>query len=132
MEQQDTRHPGKTGLYGWLHLLWVYLCVEWRFVSWRMRLWLHPEQRESIQTRMKQTLLIVRHGQTTWNVEHRLPGQLPGVALNETGRQQAARLAQALQVLPLSAIISSPLERAYNTAEYLAQGEILKSSRNPI
>lgn len=70
---------------------------------------------------MKQTLLIVRHGQTVWNVEHRLPGQLAGVALNETGRQQASRLAEALRELPISAIISSPLERAMHTAEYLAQ-----------
>ncbi len=70
---------------------------------------------------MKQTLLFIRHGQTTWNVEHRLPGQLPGVALNETGRQQADRLADALTVLPISAIISSPLERARDTAEIIAQ-----------
>ena len=71
---------------------------------------------------MKQTLLFVRHGQTTWNVEHRLPGQLPGVFLNENGRQQAARLAESLTILPLSAIISSPLERARETAEIIAKG----------
>ncbi len=76
---------------------------------------------ESTYTGMKQTLLFIRHGQTTWNVEHRLPGQLPGVALNETGRQQAARLADALTVLPISALISSPLERALDTAEIIAQ-----------
>jgi broad specificity phosphatase PhoE len=69
----------------------------------------------------KQTLLFVRHGQTTWNVEHRLPGQLPGIPLNETGRQQVARLADALMVLPISAVISSPLERARDTAEIIAQ-----------
>jgi probable phosphoglycerate mutase len=74
---------------------------------------------------MKQTLLIVRHGQTTWNVEHRLPGQLPGVALNDHGRQQAARLAEALTVLPISVIISSPLERAYDTAAFIAKGRNL-------
>jgi len=76
---------------------------------------------ESTHTGMKQTLLFIRHGQTTWNVEHRLPGQLPGVALTDTGRQQAARLADALTVLPISAIISSPLERARDTAEIIAQ-----------
>lgn len=80
---------------------------------------------------MKQTLLIVRHGQTTWNVEHRLPGQLPGVALNENGRQQAARLAEALAVLPISAIISSPLERAYDTAEFIAKGRDLTIQLEP-
>jgi len=70
---------------------------------------------------MKQTLLLIRHGQTSWNVEHRLPGQIAGVELNETGRQQAARLADALTVIPISAIISSPLERAHETARIIAQ-----------
>ncbi|HEX4203749.1 MAG TPA: histidine phosphatase family protein [Ktedonobacteraceae bacterium] len=74
---------------------------------------------------MKQTLLIIRHGQTTWNAEHRLPGQLPGVDLNETGRQQATKLAEALKVLPISAIISSPLERARETAGFVAAGRDL-------
>jgi len=80
---------------------------------------------ESIQGSMKRTLLLVRHGQTGWNVEHRLPGQLPGVALTDTGRQQAARLGEALSVLPLSAIISSPLERARDTAAFLAEGRTI-------
>lgn len=80
---------------------------------------------------MKQTLLIIRHGQTVWNVEHRLPGQLPGVALNETGRQQSIRLAEALSVLPISAIISSPLERAYVTATYVRQKRDLTIQLEP-
>jgi broad specificity phosphatase PhoE len=70
---------------------------------------------------MKQTLLFIRHGQSTWNAEHRLPGQVPGISLDDTGRQQAARLADALSVFPISAIITSPLERARETAEILAQ-----------
>jgi broad specificity phosphatase PhoE len=119
-----------------MHMYWIYLCVLWRFFGWRMRLWLHPEQLgrtklESIHTHMKQTLLIVRHGQTTWNVEHRLPGQLAGVSLNDNGRQQAMRLAEALNVIPISAIISSPLERAYHTAEYLAEGRNLEIYKEP-
>ncbi len=74
---------------------------------------------------MKHTVLLIRHGQTTWNVQHRLPGQLPGIELTATGREQAERLARALNVLPLSAIISSPLERAVETARFLAQGRNL-------
>ena len=70
---------------------------------------------------MKQTLLFIRHGQTTWNVEQRLPGQLPGIHLTDTGKKQAERLADALAVLPISAVISSPLERARETAEIIAQ-----------
>lgn len=83
------------------------------------------------QTKKKQTLLFIRHGQTTWNVEHRLPGQLPGVALNETGRQQASRLAEALSVLPISTIISSPLERAYDTAQYIARNRNIPIETEP-
>ena len=86
---------------------------------------------ESTQTHMKQTLLIIRHGQTAWNVEHRLPGQLPGIPLNDTGRQQAARLTDALSALPISAIISSPLERAYDTAEIIAKGRELNIQLEP-
>jgi broad specificity phosphatase PhoE len=80
---------------------------------------------ESIQKPMKQTLLFIRHGQTTWNVEHLLPGQLPGIALTETGREQAQRLAEALKDLPITAVISSPLERARDTAAYLIRSRNL-------
>jgi broad specificity phosphatase PhoE len=86
---------------------------------------------ERTQTSMKQTLLLIRHGQTSWNVEHRLPGQIPGVELNETGRQQAARLADALTIIPISAIISSPLERARDTASIIAEPHKLEIQFEP-
>jgi probable phosphoglycerate mutase len=114
----------------WLHPFWVHLLVGWRFSHWRIWLWLQPHSgQESIY--MKRTLLFIRHGQTTWNVENRLPGQLPGVPLTDQGRQQAARLADALTVLPISAIISSPLERAQETAEYIAHGRDLTIQFEP-
>lgn len=116
----------------WFSLLWVLLSAGGRFWRWRFHLWRQPSRiMESIDSRMKKTLLIIRHGQTTWNVEHRLPGQLPGVALNEHGRQQAARLAEALTVLPISAIISSPLERAHETAQFIARGRDLPIQLEP-
>jgi probable phosphoglycerate mutase len=80
---------------------------------------------------MKYRLLLIRHGQTTWNVEHRLPGQLPGIELTDSGREQAKHLAEALAMFPLSAIISSPLARAIETAEYLAQGRDLTIQLEP-
>lgn len=67
-------------------------------------------------------LLLVRHGQATFNVEGRLPGQLPGIPLTDEGRRQAHRAAIALAALPLSMIIASPLERAAETAEIIARG----------
>lgn len=74
------------------------------------------------QSQTRKRILLVRHGQTTYNVEKRLPGQLPGVALTEVGRRQAHRAAVALSGLPLSAVVSSPLERARDTAAIIARG----------
>ena len=67
-------------------------------------------------------IVLIRHGQTTFNVEGRLPGQLPGVPLTEEGRRQAHQAAVALSQLPLSAVVASPLERARDTAEIIARG----------
>ncbi len=117
---------------GWIAVLWIYLSVGWHFCQWRIPLCFRQSHLvERTHTGMKQTLLLIRHGQTFWNVEHRLPGQIPGVALNDTGRQQAARLADALTVIPISAIISSPLERARDTAEIIAQPHKLEIQFEP-
>lgn len=67
-------------------------------------------------------IVLIRHGQTTFNVEGRLPGQMPGVPLTEEGRRQAHQAAVALSQLPLSTVMSSPLERARDTAEIIARG----------
>lgn len=72
--------------------------------------------------RSRKRLLLVRHGQTTYNVEGRLPGQIPGVSLTDEGRRQAHRAAIALSAVPITAVISSPLERARDTAEIIARG----------
>lgn len=76
-------------------------------------------------------LLLIRHGQATFNVEGRLPGQLPGIPLTDEGRRQAHRAAVALAALPLSTIISSPLERAAETAEIIARGWGLRVRTDP-
>ncbi len=64
-------------------------------------------------------LVLVRHGQTDFNIKHLLPGQLPGIPLNEEGRSEAQATANGLRDLPLTAIIASPLERTMETATYL-------------
>ena len=69
-----------------------------------------------------QRFLLVRHGQSTFNVEGRLPGQLPNIPLTDEGRRQAHQAAVALAGLRLSAVVSSPLERARETAEIIARG----------
>ena len=67
------------------------------------------------------TLLLIRHGENDYLKKNRLPGHLPGIHLNERGREQAAELVRTLGQLPIKAIYSSPLERAVETAEPLAQ-----------
>lgn len=76
-------------------------------------------------------ILLVRHGQTAYNIEGRLPGQLPGISLTDEGRRQAHAAAIALSAVPLSALISSPLERARDTAEILARGWGLPVREDP-
>jgi broad specificity phosphatase PhoE len=64
-------------------------------------------------------LLLVRHGETDWNRENRFQGHADP-PLNELGRAQAADLAAALAGEELTAIFSSPLRRAFETAEVIA------------
>jgi 2,3-bisphosphoglycerate-dependent phosphoglycerate mutase len=66
-------------------------------------------------------LLVVRHGETDWNREHRWQGQTD-VPLNATGQAQAQALARALRDEPApDDFISSDLQRALATAAPLAQ-----------
>lgn len=62
------------------------------------------------------TLHLVRHGQSTWNVEGRLQGQAAGVPLTRVGREQAAGAARALASTPVDALLTSDLLRATQTA----------------
>jgi probable phosphoglycerate mutase len=64
-------------------------------------------------------LTAVRHGETAWNVDTRIQGQLD-IGLNERGRWQAQRLAAALAGEPIDAVYASDLERAQQTAQAVA------------
>jgi broad specificity phosphatase PhoE len=66
------------------------------------------------------TILLVRHGETDWNRSGRIMGTRP-VPLNQTGLTQAARLALGLTALKTPALYSSPVLRARQTADVLAE-----------
>lgn len=65
-------------------------------------------------------LLLVRHGETDWNRERRSLGR-SDIPLNQVGTEQAKRVAQALSDEKPAAIYSSPLSRALETAQAIAQ-----------
>jgi probable phosphoglycerate mutase len=58
-------------------------------------------------------------------------GRMPGVHLNDSGRQQAEALAARLDGIPIDAIYSSPLERAVETAAPLAAARGLAVTAQP-
>lgn len=64
-------------------------------------------------------ILAIRHGETAWNVANRIQGQLD-VPLNDTGRWQAGRVAEALADEDIAVVYSSDLARARQTAEAVA------------
>lgn len=76
-------------------------------------------------------LLLIRHGENEYVKQGRLAGRLPGVHLNEKGQAQAKAIAEKLAKAPLKAIYSSPLERAIQTAEPLAQASGLQVTALP-
>lgn len=64
-------------------------------------------------------ILAVRHGETAWNADSRLQGQID-ISLNAVGQQQARRLAEALAGEAIDAIVCSDLVRARDTAQAVA------------
>ena len=72
-------------------------------------------------------LYIARHGETDWNLQHRLQGWTDR-PLDETGRKQAAALAESLRGVHIDAIYSSTLSRSRDTAQTVAgKGLTVKS-----
>src|SRR3990172_8350246 len=71
-------------------------------------------------------LLLIRHGENDHIKSGKMAGRIPGVHLNERGREQAEALAKALAEVPIKAVYSSPLERAMETAEPIARARKLE------
>ena len=65
------------------------------------------------------TILFARHGETDWNRERRYQGHADE-PLNDVGRAQAGQLAEELRQTSISAVYSSDLRRAAETADIVA------------
>lgn len=72
-------------------------------------------------------VIMVRHGQTTWNVEHKYQGH-SDIILSEEGIRQAELAAKRLADEPIQAVYASDLSRAFKTAEIIAEGHRLPVS----
>ena len=67
-------------------------------------------------------IIAIRHGETDWNVDTRIQGQLD-IPLSANGRWQAERLAAALKHEAVGAIYASDLSRAWETAQFISRAQ---------
>jgi probable phosphoglycerate mutase len=72
----------------------------------------------------------IRHGESTYNASGRIQGQ-SDVPLSELGRRQSEAVAAALGPLPIEALYSSPLRRAMETAQPVAEALGLPIQTDP-
>ena len=75
------------------------------------------------------TFALIRHGQTDWNAQRRLQGS-SDIPLNDVGRGQARDAVAVLSGQEWDTIVSSPLGRAAETAELIAEGLGLTVARH--
>jgi len=81
-----------------------------------VHLFLGPFRMDSHRLRRVIHLLLVRHGESEWNVEGRVQGQASGNPLTRIGRRQAWDTATQLAGRGASRVLSSDLDRAVQTA----------------
>jgi broad specificity phosphatase PhoE len=65
-------------------------------------------------------LILIRHGETEWNKQRRIQGCRSDTRLSPKGLEQADRLAAVLRKERMDAIYSSPMKRASETAQIIA------------
>lgn len=75
-------------------------------------------------------IYIIRHGETSWNVEYRLQGRTD-VELNENGVRLAEITAEHMKDIPFDVCFSSPSKRAVHTAEIILGGRGVKIQTDP-
>ena len=77
-------------------------------------------------------VILVRHGETDWNLSRRIQGGNSDTQLNQRGRQQVENLALRLKPEKINAIYSSPLQRAQDTALAIAHYHQLPVEIEPL
>ncbi len=76
------------------------------------------------------TVYLLRHGETTWNADGNRYCGATDIGLTEKGLQQAHQAATALTDLSFDAVYSSPLQRAFQTAQLAsADNEVITDHR---
>lgn len=80
---------------------------------------------------MAARIILVRHGETDWNLERRIQGGSSNPPLNKRGREQAESLARKLEREDIQAIYSSPLQRGLDTAKTIAHCHQLEVLAEP-
>jgi broad specificity phosphatase PhoE len=76
-------------------------------------------------------VVLVRHGETGWNKDHRIQGGASDTPLNATGNRQKELVARRLKTENLKAVYSSPLQRALDTAREIASYHNLEAMVEP-
>lgn len=79
---------------------------------------------------METTVFLVRHGVTSWHAERKLLGQRD-IPLSDEGMAQGQRVADNLAGLALSEILTSPLQRAVQTANIIGEQAGIEVGRDP-
>ena len=77
------------------------------------------------------TVILLRHARSTANGSGVLAGRSPGVGLDERGQAQAAALVGRLKDVPVSAVVSSPLQRCEETLAPLLADRSLEAVVEP-
>ena len=77
------------------------------------------------------SLIVIRHGETDWNRQHRFQGQIAG-PLNALGLEQARRLGERLAGEAIDRLVASDLTRARQTAQALASRHGLALQIEPL
>ena len=80
--------------------------------------------------RLQTTVFLIRHGATPWHGEGRVLGQRD-IPLSDEGVAQSERAAAALAGVKLGEVLSSPLQRAIQTAEIIGQKAGIEVARDP-